>query len=190
MRFLKDHYKSVDVVVTDLILDANTISSKGARGATDFDGLDAVGRIRKRWRKLPIVVLTRFWHEENVLAAYRAGAHWVVKYQQPARRRFARQVFDIAQHKRVIPDEFDPVLTNRIRLLVDPKLKDTSNAEQDMLFLMLARLDTDQIAETLGWSTRQSLYNRTSTIMARSGFDSRSELLDYCRELGVTADPY
>ena len=184
MSLVKKDHKNIDLVILDQILSPEKIKHYRHRASIEFDGMTAIDIIHKRWPKINIAVLTRYWHEANVVSAYRAGVRWFSKRCFNPGDHFIDHVRQVAAGEVVIPDEFSPLLTNRIRAILDPVLNVATDTDQDMLLALMEGCGSDEIADRLNWSTRQVYYNRLSSLIADTKFSSKEALLTHARSIG------
>ena len=179
VTFLENNFDSIDVVVLDLIIDSDSMTMQRSRAGLELDGLLMTKTIIERWPSIKIVVLSRFWHSRNVIAAYRYGVRCFIKRNYIVYANFLDKIISVARGEIVEPKDFDLDTNNRVRLLLDERLCSLTPANQDLLFLMLIGCDTEEMARLLGHPTKQPLYNKLSQIYSATGFDRRSDFIEY-----------
>lgn len=182
---LIDKDSRFDVLVTDLVVAPETISLKGRKSTIRMDGFVHIMSLVQEHPALRVAVLSRFWHRDNVIAAYEAGAHWFVKRLGLPDPRFVFDLLSVIEGTGVLPTGFDELTLNRIRCVLDPVLQRVSVTDQALIFELLRGASTMEVTAVFGWKTPQHLYNRVSKLVSETGFSSRDELLNYCLSIGL-----
>ncbi len=182
---LIDTKTQYDVLITDLVVQPETISLKGHQALSRLDDFAHVMSLVQNHPAISVAVLSRYWHSDNVIAAYQAGARWFVKRLGLPGPRFVFDLLSVVEGKAVMPDGFDVLTLNRIRCVLDPVLKNVSVTDQELICELLRGVSTAEAIDVFGWKTPQHFYNRVSRVISKTGFSSRDELLNHCLSIGL-----
>ena len=189
MRVVTKHHKVLDLLILDILISPASVQQQSQFPRCTLDGLDALDTLSMHWPKLPVAMLSRFYNDKNVTSAYRRGAVWFGQRRYGSTRDFAHTMVRLSGGDQVMPRGYSPLMENKIRALRDPLLKLGFDADIELLSLLLAHKNADEIARIMQWANRQMTYNRLSQFIQTTGLADRDALLAHARAVGLIALP-
>jgi len=155
----------------------------------DGSGLDALREIRRRWPRLPVLVVSMHPEEIWALRVVRAGANGYLNKSTSAGEivKAVRQVVAggryLSPHLSRRPtDQDDPALDDKKRLGT------LSKREFDVLRLLGSGKSVGDVARVLGLSAKTVSTHREH-ILQKLGFSNNMEIIRHCLRQGLLGEP-
>lgn len=149
------------------------------------NGLAAIEELRKSGKDIPVLVLTSFPDDDQVISAIQLGASGVILKDTPPEQ-LVDAIRDVSQGKSALHPLVAHKLMKKVQesATVLPLDQLLTNREIDVLKCLAQGLSNREIAQELSVSTR-TVTTHVRNIMNKLGLDNRTQAALYAVEHGI-----
>lgn len=149
-------------------------------GLPDMTGVEAVRRIRLAWSEAQVLMLTVSDRNEDLLAAFKAGARGYLLKSVESKEVLAA-VHRTAAGETILPPDLAARL---VQELAEPEAEPLTGREQDVLRRLARGLGNKEIAAELNLS-ENTVKTHVRNILAKLNLRSRAEAAVYAVQAGL-----
>jgi DNA-binding NarL/FixJ family response regulator len=149
-------------------------------GLPDMTGIEAVRRIRSAWSEAQVLMLTVSDRNEDLLAAFKAGARGYLLKSMESKEVLAA-VRRVAAGETILPPDLAARL---VQELAEPEAEPLTGREQDVLRRLARGLGNKEIAAELNLS-ENTIKTHVRNILAKLNLRSRAEAAAYAVQAGL-----
>jgi DNA-binding NarL/FixJ family response regulator len=149
-------------------------------GLPDMTGIEATRRIRAAWSEVQVLMLTVSDRNENLLAAFKAGARgYLLKNMES--KEVLNAIRRVAAGEVILPPD---LATRLVDKLAGPAAEELTGREQDVLRYIAHGLGNKEIGAALNLS-ENTIKTHVRNILSKLNLRSRAEAAAYAVQAGL-----